>query len=369
MSGSSAIGPDRRHRPSAGDTAWPCHVGTSSPARVGAAALAGLGACTACTPTRTARTPRRRQSGRAAHACRREGQSRQGHRHPDFAFWGGSDGETAGFNYAKQQFEEANPATKINLKVVPVRRVLLRHRPRHHRRQRRRTSSASTTRRSASTSQGRRAARRDAVLRPETRSTAFLPALWDAIKYNGIPYGVPHQTDTTCIVYNKTAFATAGITSVPDKLADAWTWDEFSGGRDKLRSTLPGQQVPVRLRLDRRPARSAGSRGSTRRAARCSPPTCRSARCPATQRTKAMDLHEELLRQEVGAGEQHHQDQHLLGQLLPEPDRADDLRRRLPGARNSPTRRPGTRAATGARRTCRRTRARRPTSAATRSSR
>ena len=43
--------------------------------------------------------------------------------------------------------------------------------------------------------------------------------------YNGKPYGVPHQIDTTAILYRKDAFAAAGITNVPTTLDEAWTWD------------------------------------------------------------------------------------------------------------------------------------------------
>jgi multiple sugar transport system substrate-binding protein len=73
---------------------------------------------------------------------------------------------------------------------------------------------------------------------------AFLPALWDAIKYNGVPYGVPHQTDTTAIMYSKKAFEAAGIKSVPDSLDNAWTWDEFAQVASKLRSSLPSNKYP-----------------------------------------------------------------------------------------------------------------------------
>ena len=64
------------------------------------------------------------------------------------------------------------------------------------------------------------------------------------MQYNGKVFGVPHQTDTTCLVYNKQALADAGVTSVPDKLADAWTWDEFGQVADKLRAKLPSNQFP-----------------------------------------------------------------------------------------------------------------------------
>ena len=64
------------------------------------------------------------------------------------------------------------------------------------------------------------------------------------MQYNGKVYGVPHQTDTTCLVYNKAALADAGVTSIPTKLSDAWSWDEFGAVADKLRAKLPANQFP-----------------------------------------------------------------------------------------------------------------------------
>jgi len=159
-----------------------------------------------------------------------------------FAFWGGSTGETAGFNYAKQQFEAANPGATVNLKVVPydgffsgIDRGIT-------------SGTAPDIFRVDYTTIGKYSAKGALLdMTPyfsNDEVSAFLPALWDAVKYNGTPYGVPHQTDTTCIVYNKAAFASAGITSVPDKLSNAWTWDEFSQVADKLRSSLPSSKFP-----------------------------------------------------------------------------------------------------------------------------
>jgi multiple sugar transport system substrate-binding protein len=159
-----------------------------------------------------------------------------------FAFWGGSAGETAGFKYVKQKFEAANPGATINLKVVPydgffsgIDRGI-------------QSGKAPDVFRVDYTTIGKYSA--NGVLLDLTQyfskddSDKFLPALWDAVKYNGVPYGVPHQTDTTCIVYNKAAFAQAGITSVPDKLESAWSWDEFSQVATKLRSSLPANKFP-----------------------------------------------------------------------------------------------------------------------------
>lgn len=159
-----------------------------------------------------------------------------------FAFWGGSTGETKGFNYAKSQFEKAHPGTTINLKVVPydgffsgIDRQIT-------------AGNAPDVFRVDYTTIGKYS--KNGVLLDmspyfdQSEVDAFLGPLWDAIKYNGVPYGVPHQTDTTCVVYSKDAFKAAGITSVPTKLADAWSWEEFAAVASKLRKSLPDNKYP-----------------------------------------------------------------------------------------------------------------------------
>ncbi|KRB43590.1 MULTISPECIES: sugar ABC transporter substrate-binding protein [unclassified Terrabacter] len=68
----------------------------------------------------------------------------------------------------------------------------------------------------------------------------FFPGLWAAMQYDGAPIGVPHHTDTSALVYNKAHFAKAGITSVPDSLESAWTWEELVGVLGKLKTANPG---------------------------------------------------------------------------------------------------------------------------------
>jgi multiple sugar transport system substrate-binding protein len=72
----------------------------------------------------------------------------------------------------------------------------------------------------------------------------FIPALYQAVQYDGKPYGLPHQTDTTCIVYQPSLFEAAGITSVPDSLDNAWSWEEFGAVADKLKASLGGDTSP-----------------------------------------------------------------------------------------------------------------------------
>ncbi len=72
----------------------------------------------------------------------------------------------------------------------------------------------------------------------------LIPALYTAVQYDGAPYGVPHQTDTTCVVYQPAMFEAAGITSVPDSLESAWSWEEFAEVSRKLGASLTERTLP-----------------------------------------------------------------------------------------------------------------------------
>ncbi len=73
---------------------------------------------------------------------------------------------------------------------------------------------------------------------------AFTDAMWRAVQFEDKPYGLPHHTDTSAILYNKAAFADAGITSVPSTLESAWTWEEFEEVANKLQQKLPKGRYP-----------------------------------------------------------------------------------------------------------------------------
>ena len=159
-----------------------------------------------------------------------------------FAFWGGSTGETKGFEYLKQKFEAANPGATVQLKVVPyegffagIDRGL-------------QAGNAPDVFRVDYTNIGKYSSK--GVLLDvgpyfsQSEIGEFLPALWDAVLYQGRPYGVPHQTDTTAVVYDVDALRSAGVTAVPDRLEDAWTWEEFGTLAQKLRGGLPADKFP-----------------------------------------------------------------------------------------------------------------------------
>ncbi|WP_130013974.1 ABC transporter substrate-binding protein [Serinicoccus sediminis] len=72
----------------------------------------------------------------------------------------------------------------------------------------------------------------------------FTPQAWAAVQNGGSPYGVPHHTDTSVILYDVQALADAGIDSVPQTLEEAWTWEEFADVARRLKESLPSDQSP-----------------------------------------------------------------------------------------------------------------------------
>ncbi len=160
----------------------------------------------------------------------------------------------------------------------------------------------------------------------------FTPTAWAAVQGNGKPYGVPHHTDTSVILYDKAALAAAGVTSVPTTADQAWTWDELTAVAQRLRKSLPQRQVPVRLQLagqrghalaqpavpGRRPVPRRGPEDTGHRL------RCRSSR----DRLQQGLLHPGLRPLEQLGEVDDPRRRHLVRQ-----DRGDDLRRRLPASR------------------------------------
>lgn len=77
-----------------------------------------------------------------------------------------------------------------------------------------------------------------------SETSAFIPAFWQAVKYQGKPYGVPQETDTSALVYNRAMMADAGVGPFPDKLSNAWSFDEFEAVLKKLRGKLDAKHYP-----------------------------------------------------------------------------------------------------------------------------
>jgi len=70
---------------------------------------------------------------------------------------------------------------------------------------------------------------------PGNYGEGFAPGFWQAVQFEGKPHGVPWHTDVSALVYNREVFERAGIRNVPDRLEDAWTWEEFLEVSRRLR--------------------------------------------------------------------------------------------------------------------------------------
>ncbi|WP_380161149.1 ABC transporter substrate-binding protein [Kineococcus sp. R86509] len=56
---------------------------------------------------------------------------------------------------------------------------------------------------------------------------SFLPAFWSAVSDDDGTFGVPHHTDTSMVLVNTAAVASAGLGTLPSTLDTAWTWEQF----------------------------------------------------------------------------------------------------------------------------------------------
>ena len=72
----------------------------------------------------------------------------------------------------------------------------------------------------------------------------FTPQAWAAVQNEGSPFGVPHHTDTSVILYNADLLSAAGIDEVPQSLEEAWTWEEFAQVAETLRGRWTASKFP-----------------------------------------------------------------------------------------------------------------------------
>lgn len=80
----------------------------------------------------------------------------------------------------------------------------------------------------------------------EDEIAKFTPAMWEAISFDGTPYGVPHQTDVSALLLNLDMLNQVGFdtSSLPTTQEDAWTWEEFADVAAQLRAVLPADTYP-----------------------------------------------------------------------------------------------------------------------------
>ena len=164
-----------------------------------------------------------------------------GPRELSFTTWG-SDSELAGFRRAIADFQTANPGDTVQLNSVPYEQFFQNVDAQLQ------TDTAPDVFRVDYDNLGTYAGRSQLLdlsgLLPEGTDATFTEALWQAVQYDDRPFGVPHHTDCTAILYSTAAFERAGITAVPTQVDQAWTWDQFADVARALQDSLPPGEFP-----------------------------------------------------------------------------------------------------------------------------
>jgi multiple sugar transport system substrate-binding protein len=158
-----------------------------------------------------------------------------------FTTWG-TDSELAGFRTQISRFEKANPGTKIELNAVPYAQMFTNIDAQLQ------AGNPPDMFRVPYYTFGSYAGRGQLLNLADHLEAGFAdrftPAAWAAVQSKGKPFGVPHHTDTSAIMYNKEMLAAAGIKNVPKTLETAWTWKQFDEVAATLRKNLPANQYP-----------------------------------------------------------------------------------------------------------------------------
>ncbi|WP_375430716.1 ABC transporter substrate-binding protein [uncultured Friedmanniella sp.] len=158
-----------------------------------------------------------------------------------FTTWG-TDSELAGFRKAITGFEAANAGVTVTLNAVPYEQMFTNIDAQLQ------AGLAPDVFRVPYYTFGGYAGRSQLLdLSPHLDAAfgdRFTPAAWRAVQNQDRPFGVPHHTDTSAILYNKALLSSAGIAAVPTSVGDAWTWDELTTVAQTLRKALPGDKYP-----------------------------------------------------------------------------------------------------------------------------
>jgi multiple sugar transport system substrate-binding protein len=161
-----------------------------------------------------------------------------------FQTWG-ADAEVAAFQQLVAEFEQARPGARVDLQVVPYSEMFTGIDAGLQ------SGTAPDVFRVdyltlglyASTEQLLDVTDALASLDP-TLADDVLPGLQRAVQYDGRTYGVPHQTDTSALLVRPDVLASVGITSVPDRIESAWTWEEFGDVASRLKDGLDDDVLP-----------------------------------------------------------------------------------------------------------------------------
>ena len=141
-----------------------------------------------------------------------------------FQTWASTSGEQKGFRGLVQRFEKENPDASIKLEIVPGEQQYAKLDTRLA------AGEGPDLARMQYQAIGRYSSQGALVDLSEyldgDEASAFTPAFWQAVQYEGTPYALPHHTDTFAVFYNTGMFDKLGI-EVPKSLDQSWTWDEF----------------------------------------------------------------------------------------------------------------------------------------------
>ncbi|MGJ6960724.1 ABC transporter substrate-binding protein [Streptosporangium sp. G11] len=153
-----------------------------------------------------------------------------------FSVWG-SDAEMGAFNSIARAFEKQNAGTKVKVEQLPYEQMRPTLDARLQSGQGPDLFRVTYNDIGIYSSQG---VLQDLSATVGGEGAQFIDALWAGVQYEGRPYGVPHHTDTSAVLYNKAHFAKAGIKEVPSTLDTAWTWEEFIEVAERLKAANLG---------------------------------------------------------------------------------------------------------------------------------
>ncbi len=142
----------------------------------------------------------------------------------DFTYWASAGAESEAFDGLVQQFEEKNPGIKVNKQGGDFKDFYTKLETRIA------ANNAPDATRIQYQQIGRYSS--NGVLLDITQKLPadygkdFIPSVWKAVSYKNAIYALPQHTDTLAVFYNKDYFEKLGI-KAPDKLEDAWTWNQF----------------------------------------------------------------------------------------------------------------------------------------------
>lgn len=155
-----------------------------------------------------------------------------------FLTWGSTSGEEKGFRGVVERYNKQDPEVPVKLEFVPGDQAYERLDTRLA------AGEAPDIARVQYQQMGRYSSEGAFVdlseYLEEGYGDVFTPALWQAVNFEDVPYGLPHHTDTFAVFYNTDIFGDLGI-EVPQSLEESWTWDEFMEVAAQVKNEGPAE--------------------------------------------------------------------------------------------------------------------------------